>query len=99
MPANSEARAVFAEPGPISKIVQAEMMLTAVSLLTPRFTRIGKILATSNSHKPAALGVQTKSIWPMGNISMAAISGKRLKSISGRILTYTSASEAWICFI
>ena len=82
-PISSEARAVLAEPGPMSKTVQADITETAVSLLTPRPTRIGKMDATSNRPSPVALGVQIKSIWPMGMTIEAARYGNLRKNDSG----------------
>ena len=72
VPANSAARAVLAEPGPISKMVHADITDTAVSRLTPNPTKIGKMEATNNNPKPVALGVQMNNICPIGITTEAA---------------------------
>ena len=60
LPINSEARAVFADAGPMSNTVQAVITDTAEVLLTPKLTKTGKMEATKSSPKPVADGVVIK---------------------------------------
>jgi len=70
-PINSDARAVLAEEGPMSKTVQAVITETADVLLTPKLTRTGKMEATKRSPKPVADGVVINKSWPTGITSDA----------------------------
>ena len=89
----------MADAGPIPKAVLQVITETAEIRVTPSLSKIGNAEAMSRSPNPAAEGIHTNSICPIGIRQTAVNCGCFFNSFKGFIAKCTSASEAPIDFI